>query len=153
MENIKLRHMQCFIMINIEVILIFLLCSICDLETRGNLKKKIWISSIKSLKLQRCNIFSHKIPVLKCVLSTQKCARMHHFEAIFKKIPGADPPPPPAPNPHLREGMTPSPTLPLLALRASLKPSASDPGAPAILNCAPQEKKLDTPGYPYYVVA
>ena len=45
-----------------------------------------------------------------------------------------------SPNPHLREGVTPSSSLPLSA-SASVKPSASDPGAPAILNCAPEEKK------------
>ena len=63
---------------------------------------------------------------------------MHHFEAIFQKFPGGGPP-------DLREGVTPSPTLPLSALRASVKPSALDPGAPAILNRAPAEKSLDTP--------
>ena len=67
---------------------------------------------------------------------------MHHFEAIFQKFPGGGPP-----DPHLREGVNPSPTLPLLALRASVKPSASDPGAPATVNRAPEEKSLDTPGH------
>ena len=64
---------------------------------------------------------------------------MHHFEAIFQKIPGGDPP-----NPHLWEGVTNSPTLPL---RASVKPSASNLGAPAVFNRAPEENKLDTPGH------
>ena len=45
---------------------------------------------------------------------------MHHFDAISQKISGGGPP-----DPHLREGVTPSPTLPLSALRASVKPSAS----------------------------
>ena len=72
---------------------------------------------------------------------------MHHFEAIFQKFPGGGPP-----DPHLGEGVTPSPTFPLSALRASVKPSASDPGAPATLNRAPEEKSLDTPGPRLYVV-
>ena len=46
---------------------------------------------------------------------------MHHFDANFPKFPGGDPP-----DPHQRGGgVTPSPTLPLSALRASVKPSAS----------------------------
>ena len=51
---------------------------------------------------------------------------MHHFDANISKFPGGD-----HPDPHLREGVTPSPTLPLSALRASLKPSAS------LVTCAP----------------
>ena len=51
---------------------------------------------------------------------------MHHFDAISQKISGGGPP-----DPHLREGVTPSPTLPLSALRASVKPSAS------LVTCAP----------------
>ena len=42
-------------------------------------------------------------------------------------------------------GGDPLPTLPLSALRASVKPSASDLGAPAVFNRAPEEKKLDAP--------
>ena len=45
---------------------------------------------------------------------------MHHFDAISQKIFGGG-----TPDPHLREGVAPSPTLPLSALRASVKPSAS----------------------------
>ena len=37
------------------------------------------------------------------------------------------------PGPHLRKGVTPSPTLPLSALRASVKPSAS------LVTCAPRQ--------------
>ena len=46
---------------------------------------------------------------------------MHHFEANFPKFPGGDPPD----HPSAGGGVTPSPTLPLSALRASVKPSAS----------------------------
>ena len=44
-------------------------------------------------------------------------------------------------DPHLREGVTPSPTLPLSALRASVKPSAS------LVTCAPppEVEVLDPP--------
>ena len=45
---------------------------------------------------------------------------------FLKKFPGEAPP-----DPHQREGVTPSPTLPLSALRASVKPSAS------LVACAP----------------
>ena len=66
---------------------------------------------------------------------------MHHFEAIFQKFSGGDPPgPPPAGRGY------PSPTLHLLALRASVKSSASNLCALAVFNRAPEEKKLDTPG-------
>ena len=41
--------------------------------------------------------------------------RMHLLMQISQNFPGEDP--------HLREGVTPSPTLPLSALRASVKPS------------------------------
>ena len=71
------------------------------------------------------------------------CSKMHQnapFWGNFPKISRGRPPgPPPA------GGMTPSPTLPLSALRASVKPSASGLGAPTVVNCAPEEKKLDTP--------
>ena len=46
---------------------------------------------------------------------------------FLKKISGV------GPDPHLREGVTPSPTLPLSALRASVKPSAS------LVTCAPRQ--------------
>ena len=55
---------------------------------------------------------------------------MHHFDGN-------------PPYPHLQEGMT--PTLPLSALRVSVNPSASDPGALANFNHAPEENRLDTP--------
>ena len=65
----------------------------------------------------------------------QNALRMHHFDAISQKISGGGPP-----YPHLREGMTPSPTLPLSALRASVKPSAS------LVTCAPPAVEvLDPP--------
>ena len=51
---------------------------------------------------------------------------MHNLDAISQKNSGGGPP-----DPHLREGVTPSPTLPLSALRASVKPSAS------LVTCAP----------------
>ena len=56
-----------------------------------------------------------------------------------KNFPGETPGPPPA------GGGDP---LPLSALRASVKPSASDLGAPEGFNRAPEEKKLDTPVKP-----
>ena len=60
---------------------------------------------------------------------------MHHFDAISQKISGGGPP-----DPHLREGVTPSPILPLSALRASVKPSAS------FVPCAPPAVEvLDPP--------
>ena len=66
---------------------------------------------------------------------------MHNFVAIFYKFPGGDNPrPPPA------GGGDTLPNLPLSALRTSVKPSASDLGAPAVFSRAPEEKKLDTPG-------
>ena len=49
---------------------------------------------------------------------------MHNFDAISQKISGGGPP-----DPHLREGVTPSPTLPLSALRASVNAS--------LFTCAP----------------
>ena len=66
--------------------------------------------SIKSFKIQRCNFFSYKTLVLKCALTTQKCARTHHYEAMFQKFPGGDPRtptcgrgwPPPPPSPFRR---------------------------------------------------
>ena len=70
------------------------------------------------------------------------CFKMHHYEAIFQKISRWRLPPPP--DPHLREGVTPSPTLPLSALRPSVKPSASDPGAPAV-SIVLQRKKVAHP--------
>ena len=60
---------------------------------------------------------------------------MHHFDAISQKISGGGPP-----DPRMREGVTPSPTLPLSALRASVKPSAS------LVTCAPPAVEvLDPP--------
>ena len=60
---------------------------------------------------------------------------MHHFDAISQKISGGGPP-----HPHLREGVTPSHTLPLSALRSSVKPSAS------LVTCAPPAVEvLDPP--------
>ena len=68
-------------------------------------------------------------------LLPQNALRMHHFDAIYQKISGGGPP-----DPHLREGVTPSPTLPLSALRASVKPSAS------LATCAPPAVEvLDPP--------
>ena len=75
--------------------------------------------------------FSYNFSVFKCASTTRKYARIYYFEAIFQKS-------------HLREGVAPSPTLPLSALHAPVKPS--DPGAQAILNRAQEEKSLDTPG-------
>ena len=59
------------------------------------------------------------------------------FWGNFPKNSRGDPPrPPPAGGDD---------TLPLSALRASVKPLASDLGAPAVFNRAPEEKMLDTP--------
>ena len=60
---------------------------------------------------------------------------MHHFDANIPKFPGGDPP-----DPHQREGVTPSPTLPLSALRASVKPSAS-----LVTSAPPAMEVLDPP--------
>ena len=97
---------------------------------------------MKSLRIE-AQFFSYKFSVLNFAITALKYTRMHHFEAIFQKFPGGDPP-----DSHLREGVTPSPTLPLLALRASVKPSASNLCAPAVFYRAPEEKKLDTPASP-----
>ena len=61
--------------------------------------------------------------------------KMHHFEAIFQKLPRGDPPGPPSAG-----GDDLSSTLPLSALLASVKPSASNLGAPAISIRASEEK-------------
>ena len=111
-----------------------LLCSICDLEldTRVNLKKKSSSSKyliIWCLYVERDAIFSYKFLVLKFALTAPKWTILRQFS---KKIPGETP-------------WTPSPTLPLSALRASVKLSASGLGAPAVFNRAPEEKNLDTP--------
>ena len=84
---------------------------------------------MKSLR-RETQIFSYKFSVLNFAITASKYTRMHHFEAIFQKFPGGDPP-----DPHLWEGVTTSPTLPLSALRASVKPSASNLCAPAVFDC------------------
>ena len=125
-------------MINIQVIV--LLCSICDLDTmyKSKFEKKnqnILLSRSSITSLRRQTQISYRFSVLKFAFTASKCTRMDHFEAIFQNFPGGDPP-----DPHLGEGVNPSPTLPLSALRASVKPSASDLGAPALFNRAPEEK-------------
>ena len=80
------------------------MCSICDLDTRVNLKKNQNILLSRSLRGQT-QFLSYKFSVLKFAFTASKCTRMHHFEAIFQKFPGGDPPvPPPAgggdPLPH-----------------------------------------------------
>ena len=101
--------------------------------------KKSYYLVNRSLRRQ-VHFFHINFLYLKFAFTTSKCTRMHHFEVIFRKFPGGDPP-----DPNLREGVTPSPTLPLSALRASVKPTASEFGAPAVFNHAPEEKQLDTP--------
>ena len=84
-------------------------------------------------------LFSYKFSVLKTCIDYLK---MHSECTILMQIsqnfPGENPP-----DPHLREGVTPS--LPLSALRASVKPSAS------LVTCAPPAVEvLDPPLTVYY---
>ena len=82
---------------------------------------------MKSLS-RETQIFSYKFSVLKFEITALNNTRMHHFEAIFQKCPGGDPP-----APTCGRGLPP----PLSVLRASVKPLASDLGAPAVFNRAP----------------
>ena len=76
--------------------------------------------------------FSFKFSVFEICIY---CLKMHHNAPFWNNVLKISRGRPPGP-PH---------TLPLSALRASVKPSASGLGAPAVLNRAPEEKKLDTP--------
>ena len=75
--------------------------------------------------VKRIFFFRIKFSVKNVYWLPHSSLRLHHFDKNFSNFSRGDP------HPHPREGMNPSPTRPLSALRASMKPSTS------LVTCAP----------------
>ena len=82
--------------------------------------------------IERSELWRQKLHTIfgkKSTRTRQKNAlRMHHLHPFFKNFPGGGPP-----DPHLREGVSPSPTLPLRRFAPIwLRPPAVDPLDPPL---------------------